>query len=66
MPPAAPGPAEVATSGTPAPGVQPVGSLGAPGALKLPVGLVKLERHEPSTSPMLVGGSRTLELESWQ
>jgi hypothetical protein len=30
------------------------------------VGLVKLERTEPSTSPMLVGGSRTLELESWQ
>lgn len=30
------------------------------------VGLVKLERSEPSTSPMLVGGSRTLELESWQ
>jgi hypothetical protein len=30
------------------------------------VGLVKLERSEPSSSPMLVGGSRTLELESWQ
>jgi hypothetical protein len=30
------------------------------------VGLVKLERSEPSTSPMLVGGSRTLELESWR
>jgi len=30
------------------------------------VGLVKLERSEPSTSPMLVGGSRTLELESWK
>ncbi len=30
------------------------------------VGLVKQERSEPSTSPMLVGGSRTLELESWQ
>ncbi|HEV6966130.1 MAG TPA: hypothetical protein VK305_12000 [Roseateles sp.] len=30
------------------------------------VGLVKLERNEPSTSPMLVGGSRVLELESWQ
>lgn len=30
------------------------------------VGLVKLERSEPSTSPMLVGGSRVLELESWQ
>ncbi len=30
------------------------------------IGLVKMERSEPSTSPMLVGGSRTLELESWQ
>lgn len=30
------------------------------------VGLVKLERSEPSASPMLVGGSRTLELASWQ
>ncbi len=30
------------------------------------VGLVKLERSEPSSSPMLVGGSRTLELESWE
>jgi hypothetical protein len=30
------------------------------------VGLVKLERSEPSTSPMLVGGTRTLELEAWQ
>lgn len=30
------------------------------------VGLVRLERSEPSTSPMLVGGSRTLELEAWQ
>ncbi|MBV8037475.1 MAG: hypothetical protein JOY88_20705 [Pelomonas sp.] len=30
------------------------------------VGLVKLERSEPSSSPMLVGGSRTLELEAWQ
>lgn len=30
------------------------------------VGLVKLERNEPSTSPMLVGGSRTLELETWE
>lgn len=30
------------------------------------VGLVKMERSEPSTSPMLVGGSRTLELEAWE
>lgn len=30
------------------------------------VGLVKMERSEPSTSPMLVGGSRTLELQAWQ
>lgn len=30
------------------------------------VGLVKMERSEPSTSPMLVGGTRTLELEAWQ
>ena len=30
------------------------------------VGLVKLERSEPSSSPMLIGGSRTLELEEWR
>jgi hypothetical protein len=30
------------------------------------VGLVKLERNEPAQSPFLTGGSRTLELESWQ
>lgn len=30
------------------------------------VGLVKMERTEPSSSPMLTGGSRTLELEDWQ
>lgn len=30
------------------------------------VGLVKLERNEPSGSPMLIGGSRTLELEDWE
>lgn len=30
------------------------------------VGLVKLERSEPSNSPMLIGGTRTLELEAWQ
>src|SRR6476646_2546646 len=43
VPPPVAGPADVATSGTPAPGVQPVGSLGGPGALKLPVGRVKLD-----------------------
>ena len=30
------------------------------------VGLVKMERSEPASSPMLVGGSRTLELEAWE
>jgi len=30
------------------------------------VGLVKMERTEPSSSPMLLGGSRTLELENWE
>jgi hypothetical protein len=30
------------------------------------VGLVKLERSEPASSPMLTGGSRVLELESWK
>jgi hypothetical protein len=30
------------------------------------VGLVKLERNEPAQSAFLTGGSRTLELESWQ
>lgn len=30
------------------------------------VGLVKMERAEPAKSPFLVGGTRTLELESWQ
>jgi len=30
------------------------------------VGLVKMERAEPANSPFLTGGTRTLELESWQ
>lgn len=30
------------------------------------VGLVRLERREPAHSPFLVGGSRTLELASWE
>lgn len=30
------------------------------------VGLVKVQRDEPSSSPMLIGGTRTLELEDWK
>lgn len=30
------------------------------------VGLVRMERSEPATSAFLTGGTRTLELESWQ
>jgi hypothetical protein len=29
-------------------------------------GLVKLERSEPAQTAFLTGGTRTLELESWQ